>query len=169
MAPTESAFDPATFMNQETEGPMETRYTPLPEKDYTATIGDGENDVVVRKAEDSILLDVTYVVHDAELAEKMGMERLSVRQGIFLDVGANGVIELGPNKNVKLGRLREALGQNKPGPWNFAMLRGAGPILISVTIKPDKDDPTVQYNRVVKTLPLPSGTGSPRPAAGRGK
>ena len=170
----DSAFDPATFMNQETAGPMETRYTPVPEADYTATIGGEENDVVVRKAGDSILLDVTYIVHDEALAEKMGMSRLSVRQGIFLDVGGNGVIELGPNKNVKLGRLREAVGQNKPAPWNFAMLRGAGPLLLSVIIKPDETDPTVLYNRVTKTLAMPSGTGpatsgAPRAAAGKGR
>ena len=154
----ESTFDPEIFMAQEIEGPMETRYTPIPEADYTATIGGAPEDVVTRKVGDSILLDVTYIIHDEALAEKMGMERLTVRQGIFLDSNANGAIELGPNKNVKLGRLREAVGHNKAGPWNFAMLRGAGPLLITVSIAPDKNDPTILYNRVDKTLPLPSGS-----------
>ena len=151
--PPDSTFDPQTFMAQETSGEMETRYTPVPAGDYTATI----DDIAVREAGDSILLDVTHLIHDSELAEKMGMERLSVRQGIFLDIEPNGVIALGPNKNVKLGRLREAIGQNKPGSWNFQMLKGAGPLRISVSIKPDKDDTTILYNRVDKTLPLPAG------------
>lgn len=155
-----STFDPATFMNQETAGVMETRYTPVPADDYTSTI----DDVVVREAGDSILLDVTHLLHAPELAEKMGMERLTVRQGIFLDISANGVLELGPNKNVKLGRLREAVGQNKPGPWNFAKLKGAGPMKISVSIKPDKEDATILYNRVERTLALPSMPGSTGPA-----
>jgi len=150
---SDSTFDPATFMAQETAGPMETRYTPVPTDDYTATI----DDVGVRETGDAIVLDITHLIHDAELAEKMGMDRLVVRQGIFLDIEPNGVIALGPNKNVKLGRLREAVGQNKPGPWNFQMLKGAGPLRISVSIKPDREDPTILYNRVDKTLPLPAG------------
>ena len=54
----------------------------------------------------------------------------------------------GSNKNVKLGRLREALGQNKNGQaWSFGMLKGAGPIKVS--IEPDKKNPE-DYSRVVK-------------------
>ena len=150
----DSTFDPQTFMAQETDGAMETRYTPVPADDYTATI----DDVDVRDVGGGqVVLDVTHLIHDSELAEKMGMERLTVRQGIFLDIEPNGVIALGPNKNVKLGRLREAIGQNKPGSWNFQMLKGAGPLRIAVSIKPDKEDPTILYNRVDKTLPLPAG------------
>ena len=157
----ESTFDPATFMNTETEGVMETRYTPIPADDYTATI----DDVVVREVTNdrgsSILLDVTHLVHAPELAQKMGMERPTVRQGIFLDINPSGVVELGPNKNVKLGRLREAVGQNKPGPWNFAKLKGAGPLKITVSVKPDKDDARIMYNRVERTLAAPSMPSAP--------
>ena len=145
-----STFDPSSFMAQETSGEMETRYTPVPADDYTSTI----DAIDVREVGDSVVLDVTHLILDSELAKKMGMEQLLVRQGIFLDIEPGGAIAIGPNKNVKLGRLREAVGQNTSGPWSFQMLKGAGPLRISVSIKPDKEDPSVLYNRVDKTLPL---------------
>ena len=146
----ESTFDPQTFLNVEVEGEMEVRYTPVPEGDYISTI----DEIAVREVQGgSIVLDVTHLIHDEALAEKMGMDRLTVRQGIFLDIEPDGRIALGPNKNVRLGRLREAVGQNAPGPWNFQMLKGAGPLKIAVSISPDKEDETIKYNRVDRTLP----------------
>jgi len=150
----DSTFDPESFMQQEMTGQMETRYTPVPANDYTSTI----DDVVVRETADGTkILDVTHLIHDSQLAEDMGMEKLFVRQGIFLDIEPGGNIAIGPNKNVKLGRLREAVGQNTPSTWSFGLLKGAGPLRISVSIKPDKEDPSIQYNRVDKTLPLEPG------------
>ena len=111
------------------------------------------DDIAVREVTDAVRLDVTSKLLDvASLEETMGMDRLTVRQGLFLDIGANGAIAIGPNKNVKLGRLRDAVGQNKDCKWNFAMLKGAGPLKIAVSVKPDKDDPTIVYNRVDKTM-----------------
>jgi len=147
----ESTFDAESFMQTEVEGEMDTKYTPVPADDYHSVI----DDIRIRAAKESVVLDVYHkLVGVDELCEAMGMEQLMVIQGIFLDIDTNGAIALGPNKNVKLGRLREAVGQNSGGPWNFAMLKGAGPIKISVSIKPDKDDDTILYNRVDKTLPV---------------
>jgi len=48
-----------------------------------------------------------------------------VRQSLMLDVRADGALEFGKGKNVGLGRVREALGQNSTGrPWSFPMLGG---------------------------------------------
>lgn len=154
----ESTFDPSTFMNTEVEGEMETRYTPIPANDYNANVDEIDVRSVTTDQGESIVLDVTYRIHAPDLATEMGMERLTVRQGIFLDIEANGSIALGANKNVKLGRLREAVGQNGPGPWNFQMLVGAGPLVISVSTRPDKKDESIVYNNVDKTLPLGGAT-----------
>ena len=150
----ESAFDPQTFMNIEIAGEMETRYTPVTPGTYPATIDGIDIREVTNDRGSSFLLDVTYLIHDEALAEAMGMERVTVRQGIFLEVEPNGNIALGPNKNVKLGRLREAVGQNKSGPWSFAMLQGAGPVNITVSNAPDKNDPTIVYSRVDKVVAI---------------
>lgn len=150
----ESSFDPSTFMNTEVAGEMETTYTPIPAADYSANVDEIDVRQITTDQGNAVVLDVTYLIHAPDLAAEMGMERLTVRQGIFLDIEPNGAIALGANKNVKLGRLREALGQNAPGPWNFQMLVGAGPLTITVSTKPSPKDETVVYNNVDKTLPL---------------
>ena len=44
---------------------------------------------------------------------------------MFLDMDENGDLELGKGKNVDLGRLREALGQNTGGNWSPSQLVGS--------------------------------------------
>lgn len=153
---TASAFDPETFMHTEVSGEMETKYTPVPEADYESSIDTIDIRKITTDRGAAIVLDVNHLINDSALAEKMGMERLTVRQGIFLDVEPDGRIALGPNKNVKLGRLRAAIGQNKAGAWNFAMLEGAGPLMISVSIDGD-------YNRVDRTMPMGAAVGGGTP------
>jgi hypothetical protein len=98
-------------------------------------------------------MDVQWKLLDVdEMKEKLGFQAdrdLFVKQGIFVELEADGSIAGGPNKNVKLGKVREAVGQNKAGkPWAPRQLIGAGPCIIRVTQRPDKDDPEVIYNDV---------------------
>ena len=44
---------------------------------------------------------------------------------IFLDLTPQCYLDMGEGKNVGLGRLREAVGQNTPDPWTFQNLVGA--------------------------------------------
>ena len=144
-----STFDPEMFMSQDTEEEMETKYTPIPEDDYVSMI---DETLSLKEVNGTPVVNLYHVIDAPDLAEQMGMERISVQQSIFLDVAPDGSLAIGPNKNVKLGKLREALGQNKSGQkWNINMLAGAGPLRIKVVKKPDANDPTVIYNRVVAT------------------
>ncbi|MFQ5742011.1 MAG: hypothetical protein ACE5HV_00300 [Acidobacteriota bacterium] len=148
MPPDVSTFDADTFMATEVEGAFETKYTPIPTANYTATI----DSVLVRAAGDGVVLDVTCLIHDEELAAKLGLERITVRAGIWLDLDPRtGALLFGPNRNIKLGRLREAVGQNGPKPWSFKMLEGAGPLLIAVV--PDKSG---DYNDIKSYAKLPT-------------
>ncbi len=150
-----STFDPAAFKQTVVEGSFETHTTPLPEDTYVAVLG--ETAIRAIKNDDgeaSILCDVPFIVDDETLAERLGLDRLQVIQGFFLDLDKKGNLEFGPNKNIRLGRLRDALGQNTDKSWNFGMLDGAGPLKIKVIQKPDKDDSSIQYNRVVGFAPL---------------
>lgn len=139
-----SEFNPDTFLDTETEKAGETSYTPIRSDDYQAII----DDVVPRMAGDNPVLDVIYEIMDDDLKKEMGLERVTVRQSIFLDMN-NGVLEFGANKNIKLNRVREAVGQNLSGkPWSPRMLKGQGPVTIRVTQRPDKNDPDTIYNDV---------------------
>jgi hypothetical protein len=146
MSNDDHTFDPDVFMSAEVSAPMETTYTPVAEGEYLAAI----DDIKVRKAKDSVICDVTWLIMDDALKASMGMDRITVRQSVFLDVEASGALQLGPNKNVQLGKLRAALGQNGSGPWSFAQLKGAGPVKITVGVRPDRDDPEKKYNDVKK-------------------
>lgn len=152
-----SMFDPDTFMSSSTTEASETRIEPVPEGDYPAVIGGDEGDVKVRQFNSArtgdtyTSLDVTWEIQDAQLAVQLGRKTLRVRQSIFLDLNESGGLAMGPGKNVSLGRLRDALGQNRPGqPWSPANLRGAGPALIKVKHRMVEEDVYDEVKGVAK-------------------
>lgn len=153
MSTENSTFDPEVFMSTEVTESMATKFDPVDEGEFVASV----EAFKVRAVKDAVVLDVLWLILDDALEAKMNMEKIIVRQGVFLDVEHDGRLMTGINKNVRLGRLREALGQNRPGqPWNFRMLKGAGPVKITVTQRASTDPtkPDEIYNDVVKVTPL---------------
>lgn len=117
-----STFDVANFENAQFTESNSTTYTPVPEGEFNAVIDKKE---IRNTAKGQVILDVTWKIDDAEVAEVTGMANPTVRQSIFLDVSENGSLDFGKGKNIALGRLREALGQNQSGqPWGFGLLLG---------------------------------------------
>ena len=116
-----SAFDPDSFLSTTTEDANETSFRPIPEGEYNAVI----TKLDVRTPKESTILDITWSVDDETARVETGMDDPQVRQSVFLDINTQGGLESGANKNVQLGRLREALGQNLTGqPWAPSMLEG---------------------------------------------
>lgn len=129
-------FNPETFMNTEVDQSNVTTYTPIPEGEYMGFIDEAQ----AVEVNGSMAIDLTWVLTDEELKKKLSMERVTVRQRIFIDLDDAMNIEFGENKNVRLGRLRDALGQNKPGrKWQPSMLRGAGPAVLKIVQNAGKD------------------------------
>ena len=98
------------------------------------------------------ILEVMWQIMDdsGKLKELLNRDKIVVRQDIWLDV-TDGALSFGPNLNVGLGRLREAVGLNKPGkPFSFKMIEGQGPVRISVTQK--VQDSGDVYNNVSKVM-----------------
>lgn len=146
-----STFNPDTFLNTEVKGPMETKFTPVPENDdgYVASI----ESISARNPKDDVfILDVNWNIHDDDLKAKMGRDKILVRQSVFLDY-EDGRLQFGENKNVQLGRLREAVGQNTGKPWSPHMLIGAGPARIKTKNRhvEETDD---WYTDVKRVAPL---------------
>lgn len=128
-----SAFNAEQFLNLQVEDPNSTELLLVPEGEYTAvsepvdansfrsfTIGKGE-----RAGQKGVSLDVEWSINDESGALKEYLGRApKVRQGLMLDtIGGGTSLEMGKGKNVGLGRLREALGQNQTAtPWRFSML-----------------------------------------------
>lgn len=154
----ESTFDADAFMAGESDTTLDTRFTPFDEGEYTVILGE---DIRAKAGKESdsgrptVLVTVPYNILDEEVKEKLDMENPTLFDMLFVELNEDGSIASGPNKNVKLGALRAALNQNVSGqPWNFNMLKGGGPIRIYVTKRPDKEDPTIIYNRVQRFAPM---------------
>src|SRR5512147_1949483 len=133
-----SVFDPEAFMNSTTDAASETKYTPVPGGDYRPLI----DDVKLRVAKEPMILDVTWQLLEVpqDVLDVLGRDKALVRQSLFLDI-ENGVLATGANRNVQLGRVREAVGQNQSGQvWSPRMLKGAGPAQLRLEVKPRKDD-----------------------------
>lgn len=116
-----SVFNPDTFLNTTTTDANETTYTPVPEGEWTAVI----KEIKPRAAKESAILDVVWGVDDQAVIDATGMKNPIVRQTVFLDLTEQGGLDKGKGKNVQLGKLREAVGQNQNGkPWQPGMLIG---------------------------------------------
>jgi len=121
-------FDPKQFLDAQFEGAMDTKVIPVPVGEYIAVVEKVDTRAWQSKADPSksgIALDVTWNIDDAGVKEATGRDKVTVTQSIMLDLTPAGGLDFGKGRNVRLGRLREALGLNVPGqPFGFRMLEG---------------------------------------------
>lgn len=136
-----SDFNPDTFMTEQQTVQLDTEYTLIPEGEYQAVIKDVIPRVV---AGGSSILDLVWLIDDESVRELTGMEEPTCKQGLWLDLDANNHLEGGANKNLALGKVRTALGQNDGQPWSPTMLLGQPAM---VYIAPDK---TGKYSNVTQ-------------------
>ena len=129
-----SAFNPGQFMQTTVNEANSTEIVLVPEGDYTAVTAPINEDSFKsfdikegnRAGEKFYRMDVKWNINDdgGQLRELLGRDP-SVTQGIGLDFTKEGALEMGKGRNVALGQLREALGQNVSGkPWSPIMLGG---------------------------------------------
>lgn len=141
-----SDFNPDTFMTEEQTGELETTYTPIPEGEYTAIIKDVQANTTPNG---SPKMEVMWLMDDQEVRDFTGMEEPTCRQTVWLDLDGNGKLALGANKNIGLGKLREALGQNDGSPWSPSMLIGQ-PARVLIRQSPSGKGDGVIYANVVQ-------------------
>jgi len=117
-----STFDPDLFMNTQTTDANDTKFVPIPEGEYPAYV----DNIEARRAGDKPVLELKWVINDEGVRAETGLEKPMVRQTIWLDLTEQGGLDSGKGKNIGLGKVREALGQNQSGrPWSPGMLIGA--------------------------------------------
>jgi hypothetical protein len=147
-------FDVNAFMNENIDTPLDTRLDPIPEGEHMGQIGIGEKDVDVvagvsaKTQKPWLRVDMFIDLTDPNLAATLKREKVRVRYSVMIDLNEQGKLDTRPQRNINLGKLRDAVGQNKPGPWNFNMLKGM-PIKVKVKQKPNENDPTSPYSEVV--------------------
>ena len=121
-------FNPDQFLDMQIEGQNDTKIIPVPAGEYTAMIEEVKVRQWQSKADPSksgLTLDVQWSIDDASVKELLGRDKVTVKQGIMLDLTDAGGLDMGKGRNIGLGRLREALDLNQPGrPFSFTMLTG---------------------------------------------
>lgn len=131
-------FNPDQFLEQTVDQAMDTVLIPVPvtEEGYLAVIEKVDARAWQGKADPSksgVTLEVLWEIHDENVKKEVGREKVTIKQGIMLDLTDSGNLDLGKGKNVGLGRLREATGLNVAGqPFAFSMLPGK---MSKVTVK----------------------------------
>lgn len=122
-----SAFDPALFMEQQFDGVNDTKIIPCPTGEFP---GISDKVEVVqwsseKKGTSGLKLRVLWDIQDDSVRQLTGRDKVIVPQDVMLDLTDTGALDMGKGKNVRLGRLREALDLNTPGePFSFGMIQG---------------------------------------------
>jgi len=158
-------FDPDAFINQTTEGPMSVQITQAPEGEWQAVVStDGElkdwfgtaewEDRKTGEHKSAPTCEIPIEITDQRAKDLIKRDKITTRYRMFLDLTPDGKLDASEGKNVKLGALRAAVGQNGPQPWNFGMLRGAGPFLARVKQNSDKKNPEIKYAEVTRVTKL---------------
>ena len=120
-------FDTDSLLNSTFTESLDTTQTPCPEGEYPAVLDSFKARTFENKeGETGAVLDIFWKPQLDGASEAALGRKPTVKQTVFLDLTPGGGLDMGKGRNIGLGRLREAVGQNQPGkPWNFGMLQGS--------------------------------------------
>lgn len=163
-------FDAEDFMRQTVDAPLSTEFTMVPQGEYLAQIGDFDRDAIENidftykrgpnagSPGQMLKLTLPFVINDEAVKQELGRDKVVVTKQIILDTDDSGKLAFGTNRNIELGRIRDAVGQNSNGtPWSILDLRGAGPVMVKVGhVEFDRRDGTkgkrAEIERVVRVV-----------------
>lgn len=155
-----SPFDAGAFMGASIDAALDTVVKQCPEGEFRAMIDDFDESAFrtftsKNNGKDYTVFGPPFVIQDPTVAASLGRDKVTVfHKGMFIDIGADGGLDTSSGKNVDLGRLRAAVGQNAAGAWSFNNLKGAGPVMVKVIHEADANDPEKKYARVSKVVKI---------------
>lgn len=152
MSTAPQQFDVNAFMNETVDGVLDTSIVPVPDGEHMGQIGTGEKDVDIQVGEKNgkpwmraiVMVELT----DPNLKAQLKRDQVKVRYDFFVDLNEQGKIDTRPQRNVNLGKLREAVNQNRPGAWAFGMLKGQ-PLKVKTKQEKATDGSDNIYTKVV--------------------
>lgn len=157
-----SIFDPDAFMSQSVEAQLDTQRKLPPVGDYRAIVDDwGPAEKAFRtftsdkNQKDYTVFSPPFILQDDNVAKELDVEKVVVyHKGMFIDINDLGGLDTGSGKNVDLGKMRDAVGQNNGSAWTFNNLKGAGPVMVHVEHEQDKNDKERSYARVTRVVKI---------------
>lgn len=156
-------FNAEKFLNSTVQGASSTVVLVCPEGEYKAFTDDGDKAITFRDGDAARNLSPQCIVlfaitGDQEPNKFLKREKVLVPMTCWLDLTEDGEgLDMAEGKNVNLGRLRKAIGQNDPSaPWNPMMMKGKGPVMIKVGQRSDDKDPSIKYAEVRRVAAITS-------------
>lgn len=146
------SFDPQAFLDSAIDSALDTSVIPVPIGEYQAVIEKITPRTWQSKdgSQSGVALDIIWTIEDSEVKQFLDRQEVKCKQGLMLDMTTDGKLDTGKGKNVPLGRLREAVGLNKPGqPFSFHMLAGQA-ARVSVKHRIDGEDTFAEVKGVSK-------------------
>lgn len=123
-----SMFDADSFLHLQVTESNDTKRVPVPVGEYLGIVSDVKVRPWQSKTDSTkagLALDITWDLDDQNLKSTLGRDKVTLRQGIMLDLTEAGGLDMGKGKNINLGRVRTAVGLNQAGqPFAFSMLPG---------------------------------------------
>ena len=148
------ALNTEEFLQTTTQEALDDHLEPWPAGEWLAQITDiAVSDFEFKKGdrigETGYRMIVKYEAQDAQVVEICERDKVSVSDSILLDVTPDGNgLDFGKGKNIGLGRLRTATGQNVPGQeWSPMMLKGQ-PVKVSIKHEIYEDRPVARVKDV---------------------
>ena len=139
-------FDASNFLNTVFTDANDTKITPCPAGEYAAQIESdepksGQIKNGERVGQDWAGLNIKYTITDPGVLALLGRDKVIVSDLVMLDLTPGGGLDMGPQRNIGLGRLREATGLNSPGqPFSPVMFIGKS-VRVSVKHVPGFKNP----------------------------
>ena len=157
------AFNVDEFLSSQLAAPLATQFEVCPEGEFAMLLDSDPKQLQPREISGTsektgkpyhfFQLELNCLVQDEKVKAKLGRDRVPVRLRVNLDIGTDNRLESGPNKNVALGQLLEAVGANKAGAGLTAIL-GAGPFMGKVKHTSDRRDTNRKYAEVDRVTKL---------------
>lgn len=126
------------FLQTTTSSELDDHLEPCPPGEWLAITGKPAiHDFIFSKGdrvgEKGYRMTIQYVIQDQAVLDHCQREKVSVTASILLDLTEDGTgLDMGKGKNIGLGQIRTALGQNEAGAeWSPAMIEGQ-PIKVKV-------------------------------------
>lgn len=153
---TNATFDVSSFLAQTITEANDTKIVNVPPGEYNATIKNVEVKQWTAKDGSSAGLKLAFMasIDDPAVTVVTGRAPTNVKAELMLDLTDAGNLDNGKGKNVRLGKLREAVRQNTPGaPFSFLALEGQM-VKVKISQRPDPNDSSIVYDEVKAFAPV---------------
>lgn len=156
--PDFTGFDPRSLLTTTVKAKLDTKLPPIPldETDEFQLLCNKVDVHTLTSKKDGqqyVSLDLSYQLLDESVAKRMNIEKPTARYSFLLEVDPKKGLEIGPAKNVRLGRLLEASGIHAK-EWSLSMLEGTT-CYGKIKHRADEDDPEIIYNEVSRVTSVP--------------